>query len=592
MTEHVPENPLFYKEDSATFPTRVLDIGYEFPSTSTRWAIRLWEPDPSAPPVKTPYLCLSYCWGKEPFLRTLSTNVTAHKLDIPWTSLPETFRDALDLTRRLGHRYLWIDSLCIIQDDEEDWKREAQKMGDIFESAFLVISAAKSSSAHEGMYTTGLAVQRRGQEIHVPIDLSDRPRGGIGVKRVPSGIFFRPHIIHLKKSDNNFHHPYRFPTLKRGWILQERLLSRRILHFGPEELIWECSRGRTCQCKPQSWGRADLNLSPRPTRYSHGHQMNNTPYGCHYLWTRVIQEYTRMNLTQEKDIFPAISGLVKRFQPKIESKYVAGLWESNLSVTLLWTADTPRLEGRRPTQWRAPTWSWASLKSTLITFKDPYRSSTCDILDVVCLPAGTDPTGELVPWGSHLTIRGRLISTTLRFEPTRVSSYFNPTRIDPAVDVFSDYDTSIWLDDDYFLRWFRADGQNSPAPFPHHERPSGQHTAMEGSAGPPCQNSVVGDKVYPVYLILFAPNSSVQRGEKLPPTLYYFILRRLHDEEIKLVHQTEAAGGQDGTSEPYLSTNQHQYVREGLFIVRHPPQQDFPDDVVDLLGEETVVTIF
>ena len=103
----------FYATVGATFPTRVLDVHNN--------AVRLWEPGSCADSkIHGPYLCLSYCWGTEPFLGTNSDNIEAHKVNIPWNSLPRTFQDAIDITRRLGYRFLWIDGLCIIQADNAD----------------------------------------------------------------------------------------------------------------------------------------------------------------------------------------------------------------------------------------------------------------------------------------------------------------------------------------------------------------------------------------------------------------------------------------------------------------------------------------
>jgi hypothetical protein len=95
------------------------------------------------------YVALSHCWGtlgKHP-LRTTTDNLQEHISGISWSTLPKTFQDALKITRELGIDYIWIDSLCIVQDSEEDWRQESREMGLIYERARVTIAAAGAADS-------------------------------------------------------------------------------------------------------------------------------------------------------------------------------------------------------------------------------------------------------------------------------------------------------------------------------------------------------------------------------------------------------------------------------------------------------------
>lgn len=103
---------------------------------------------------KESYICLSHCWGDFQPIRTTTTNIEDHKKSIPWQFLPQTFQDAIDLTRFLSIRYLWIDSLCIIQDDRDDWAKESAAMASVYGNSYLTISATAAANCSKGLYAS------------------------------------------------------------------------------------------------------------------------------------------------------------------------------------------------------------------------------------------------------------------------------------------------------------------------------------------------------------------------------------------------------------------------------------------------------
>jgi hypothetical protein len=134
-------------------PTRLIDVG----DGQGEHSPRIYIPDPTEPAV--PYITLSHAWGTGNIFRLTSTNLEALKIRIPVFELSKTFRDAIDITRRLGHRYLWIDSLCIIQEPKDDWQREAPCMATVYGNALLNLVALGPSG--QGCFTYRNPLARR-----------------------------------------------------------------------------------------------------------------------------------------------------------------------------------------------------------------------------------------------------------------------------------------------------------------------------------------------------------------------------------------------------------------------------------------------
>lgn len=167
------------------------------------------------------YACLSYCWGNSKFIRTTSSNVEKHQSEVPWRSLPKTFQEALELTARLGLYFLWIDSLCVIQDDPDDWRHESAKMASIYTNSYITLAAAKSSNPIAGLL--GMNCYRKIAEI---------PN-----QQGPPSNFFAGIDTELMASS--------LPLLERAWVFQERVLSPRVVYLCAEREYWECKSGNS-----------------------------------------------------------------------------------------------------------------------------------------------------------------------------------------------------------------------------------------------------------------------------------------------------------------------------------------------------------
>lgn len=193
------------------------------------------------------YACLSHCWGtSRPTCATTSQTLESNRRCIEWESMPRTFRDSIHFTRRLGIRFIWIDSICIIQDDEIDWRAQSAAMASIYENAYLMLCATHSSSDNGGCYSylrpsyivkkTNM-VKKDGREYDAYFRVLSRSTR---------------EVEHLSDWSRATMHYCRqiFPLMTRAWTYQERLLSPCLLHFTSGEFMWECSELRSCECTP------------------------------------------------------------------------------------------------------------------------------------------------------------------------------------------------------------------------------------------------------------------------------------------------------------------------------------------------------
>lgn len=294
------------------------------------------------PGQEADYCCLSYIWGGPQEILTTTLNLEAHQIVIP--SFPRTIQDAISVVRSLGFRYLWVDALCIIQNDENDKAKEINQMGQYYKNATITISACKTSSVNDGF-------------------LEDRP-----IRHACCLPMYLPTgngNIWLRKDLDKMHRPGwdkdRLDT--RGWAFQETVLSPRLLRYGATELIWKC---HTENFKPV-WptyaffleGRHELIPStifglPRNPKGNEFRLRNSQ-------WIGLVRLYSGMKLTFWRDRLPALAGIVKELHEIWQDEYLAGTWRRLLIKQIAWRksfgtkgcSTSPIIEN-------LPSWSWAS----------------------------------------------------------------------------------------------------------------------------------------------------------------------------------------------------------------------------------------
>jgi len=266
-------------------------------------------------------------------------------------------------------------------------------MSEIYRKSFLTIAAASAENHQSGFLDP---------RTNIAMELSP-------TYKVLPGIKVREVI------DNADSMLIKDPLSTRAWAFQERLVPQRILSFGVVQMSWHCNGSALMECgyEPQNWKRVDINrelyhstLKPETHQLSRGKRVGNSkPPNIYAFWRRsVVPTYTRLELTKERDRLPALSAIANEIRRITQDEYLAGIWRQDLLTSLLWTSaskEAPK-PGWLPSEYRAPSWSWASIESSSITFpKNVVRDKFNIILDANCQTTGVNPTGEV----SHGFIR-------------------------------------------------------------------------------------------------------------------------------------------------------------------------------------------
>lgn len=342
-------------------------------------------------PDRPQYLTLSHRWGGSHIFQLTSKNLDALLSEIHLSDLPKTFQDAILITRKLGYRFIWIDSLCIIQDSKEHWVTESTIMGDIYRGSSCTIAALGATDGDSGCFKTRnpLCFQHCRFELDAGQVAYLTPR-------------------HERKSFNyTGYGPEVEPLHERAWVMQEWMLSPRTLHYGTFGLYWECVIASASGQQP----RMETSLSS--TKYALQQACTleitgkmDTSYKPFWRWwSRVISMYNPCGLTYGTDKLVAISGIVRLVESKTGLHSLAGIWKEYLLPELLWYVDGLAVHPK--VAYQAPTWSWASLNARVnpgIQDFDYAFDWKAELLEAVVHPAAAN--GQLL--SAYIKIRGPL----------------------------------------------------------------------------------------------------------------------------------------------------------------------------------------
>lgn len=328
-TQHKACNDKF----SEVMPTRVLEIE----DTDT---VYLRQTDV---PSIIRYATLSHCWGNMQPLRLTKETFEDLKSGIKVNVLPKTFQDAILICQKLNISNLWIDCLCIFQDSKADWQTQSALMSDIYTNAYINIGASSANNSSEGCFFNR-------DRTHVNLHIFD-PKTW----------------LHLGKSwlllTSAFNDELdQQPLYRRGWVVQERLLAKRMIHFTRDQVWWECREKKWCETFPRGLPNSTAiwelqqNIAP-PTQSPKSARL------AYNYWMHTIENYSDCQLTFPEDKLVAISGIAKKISPCFADKpgYIAGLWEQFLPEMLLWRpAGDSKVMPSETRSYISPTWSWAS----------------------------------------------------------------------------------------------------------------------------------------------------------------------------------------------------------------------------------------
>ncbi|KAH7069925.1 heterokaryon incompatibility protein-domain-containing protein [Paraphoma chrysanthemicola] len=391
-------------------PTRLIDVGVHHDDAQPRLVVTRGQ--------KGTYVTLSHCWGRSKPPATTRANLSSRMASIPMASMPKTFRDAVDIVRSLGYRYLWIDSFCIIQDDDADWQHECASMAKVYSDCVVTLASPDARDCHAG-FPRGLHPTPTNKWCNLPVHW-------LGTTK-PDSL----RLVHPYDTDHGRVDWDNSPLAKRAWVFQERLLSPRWIYFGTNHLYFECTTAQFDEHLrvPQlsSIRAKHYSYAPKDTMSFRTHKE-----GLHN-WYRMLKTYSQLSLTHGSDRLPALSGIVTRFAQKFDDEYVAGLWRKDLVYGLIYMVDTnehPRPRSLHPSAVRGPSWSWYTCDRGVFHYQNrigrftvkssagiydraQFTSSNCfgpliEIISAQALPLGENCFGEVRD--ARLTILGNLQS--------------------------------------------------------------------------------------------------------------------------------------------------------------------------------------
>jgi hypothetical protein len=331
-------------------------------------------------PVK--FAALSYRWGYGKQSETTKANVFARFKKLKTSDFPKTLQDAIHITRRLGLEYIWIDRICIVQDDKEDWAKEASLMADIYANAYVVLSATATEDCEDGF------LQTKVKPLIFQYKQGDLALCEMRARKVES------------HECNRLRPKYAYTLFGRGWCMQERFLARRIIHFLPDELLFECQAGRVCECGDAREENVDYNDRTGFNDFATlqaASSMEEITFSA--KWMSIVRDYSNMELTYGTDSLPALSGVAASIEHLKPGKYIAGLWEHDIALQLGWRHD------REPSiiRWTypenahilGPTFSWSSHVRSVLSDTPVHAQAICELESFHVKLATTNPYGQV-----------------------------------------------------------------------------------------------------------------------------------------------------------------------------------------------------
>ncbi|KAF9549267.1 HET-domain-containing protein [Agrocybe pediades] len=366
------------KAEDTILPTRLIDCS-----------------DPSSPrlfethrKIKGRYTTLSYAWGGDQKEKTTKAKLRSYVEEGLPKELPLTIADAITATHRLGLRWLWIDALCIIQDSDEDKLRELADMGHIYQDSYVTLSILSSYRADQGFLPDAA------DHPVLPFYTKD---GKIGEMKLHFYIERRTPGRLARYETVRTHDPLRH----RGWCFQETILSPRRIVFSPPGLLYACRGYEQDITRPEEGGQSKPAERIPVTALFSDQKRGKASRGdeeLHDLWSHLINRYTACEISYSSDKLVAFSSVAEVYQNITNDEYLAGLWKHRFIDGLLWKCGAMR---DRPKEYRAPTWSWASIDGgvemhTPHMLEGPSTDYEASILSCSVTPANSShPLGQV-----------------------------------------------------------------------------------------------------------------------------------------------------------------------------------------------------
>jgi len=376
---HIPLHPEAVPSRKE-LPTRLIEVGAP---GDPKVYLRTTKPGDTGT-----WMALSHRWGPKPHFCTTPANLASYLADgIDFAALPPTFRDAVTVTRAVGGRcrYLWIDSLCIVQGEGGDFNDEAKRMPQVYSGAYCVLAASRAANHYAGFLHP-----RKGGERAVTL----RQHGGSG------------HPFYIRENVDDFGgHVLEGELNSRGWVLQEHALARRTVFFTDYQTYFECGEGVRCETMMTMRKYVPPNFPhplqvPFPHTHSHlsdlaallgdpnfPHIIQRADRGEMILrYQDLYKRYSRLGLSEDFDRPMAIDGLQRRILDALRTKGGFGVFDQDdrkglLHRSLLWhrdvtTADSPLRRIVFPSNWAisaVPSWSWMAYTGAIDYVSPPFN---------------------------------------------------------------------------------------------------------------------------------------------------------------------------------------------------------------------------
>ena len=426
------------------------------------------------------WVTLSHCWGQKPPLQTTKNTIVAHQESLPLNTLPNLFRDAVKITRELGCRYLWIDSVCIIQDCKDDRAREIAHMGEIYKNSVLTIAANNCRDSNDSILGTSSPARARDYTEQGCKSMQSQFQSKIYAFQYQKWCEAHKATIEEEKT--------RSLLQSRAWALQEQILSPRTIQWTPLQLVWSCRYTTlTEECPSEANSFTEDAALSYPDTPPHRHrttkmiclseeQLQNAIQQPAFtapglaerndplqIWYLIVRQFLSRSITYETDSLPAISGLAREVNRHTGYDYLAGLWRQDIHNGLLWS-----IKGcaEYPDEYVGPSWSWVSLKKIINSVRgaalgpdrptyiydsvDASLEPVAQILGTDTVYASSDPFGPIRSAILHLKAPCRAIDSFQNHEiklPLRGEDVRKQLQgDDPSATRVDDGTVKCWID--------------------------------------------------------------------------------------------------------------------------------------------------
>ncbi|KAL7944073.1 heterokaryon incompatibility protein domain-containing protein [Trichoderma barbatum] len=381
----------FQKDEEPRLPRRVIDLGPPHPGGERSLKPRLIVTNK----IHANYVAFSYSSSvREWRFRTRHGNLEDHLTALPMEHCPKTIRDVMELTREFGIRYLWVDMICILQDDQDEKLRDAQSMATVFEGAILVIADVGNQSFEDGLFPP--------QRHSTPSESQDLVRipyhDEFGVAEDTA--LYVGHHRYVDKS--------KLPDMTtnafqgRPWMTQEYLMPRRLVSFTPTGFVWSCLTFR---------------------KYPIGIEETSVRTVRDFKWYQILYYHLVTELKPPSERLMSLAGLAMEIAKRdFAPRYRYGMFEKSLESQLMWRV-TQGSARRNQNPLTAPSWSWVSSLAEMAFFElyeaKGVLSSTVDweecggikfegdfgsVGNVVVVPAGKIRKLKKSPWWKKMKV--------------------------------------------------------------------------------------------------------------------------------------------------------------------------------------------